>query len=161
MLDNMNLARFVANKYMNFGLEYDDLQQMAFEGLVRAATRFDKNKGYAFSTYAFHCMDNEIKRHFEKKRICTESLDEQIKDDLTLSYFVEDETDTFGEIETKEVIANALKELNDREKFVINSFYLKEPHMKRDEIAKALNVCPQRVSQILKRALGKIRKYVS
>lgn len=161
VLDNMNLARFVAKKYMNTGIEYDDLQQMAFEGLVRAAARFDVSKGYAFSTYACRCIENGIKRYFEKKRISAESLDEPIKENLSLSDFVEDGVDLFDEIETKEVIANAMNVLNDKERFVVNSFYLKEPHVKRVEIAKALNVCPQRVSQILRSALKKIRENVS
>ena len=56
--DNLALAKYVAKKYIQSGLEYDDLLQVAYEGLVLAAARYDPSKGFAFSTFAVCCMDS-------------------------------------------------------------------------------------------------------
>lgn len=159
--DNLNLARFVAKKYLSNDMEYEDIESIAFIGLVKAAKSFDKSKGYAFSTYAVRCIENEIKYYFRKKSICAESLDEPIQDNLILADTIEDKTDTFEEFAMNEALKCALNELDDREKFVVDMLYVKEPPLTQQEISRMLNINQSQVSRTLKRALNKIREYVT
>lgn len=43
-------------------LDYDDLKQVGFMGLIKAAQKFDMKQGVSFSTYAVYWINQEIKR---------------------------------------------------------------------------------------------------
>lgn len=49
---NLRLVFSLAGGYLNRGLEFADLVQEGFEGLMRAVDKFDYMKGFKFSTYA-------------------------------------------------------------------------------------------------------------
>ncbi len=61
------LARVIAKRYMNKGIEYDDLFQVASMGLVLAIDRFDCERGVKFSTFAMPTIMGEVKRYFRDK----------------------------------------------------------------------------------------------
>jgi RNA polymerase sigma-B factor len=61
------LIRGVARRYANRGEPLDDLQQVAYLGLVKAINRFDPGIGDRFVTYAYPVVTGEVKRHFRDK----------------------------------------------------------------------------------------------
>lgn len=61
------IAEILAKKYVNKGIDYDDLFQVASLGLIFAIDRFDISKGYEFSSFATPTIVGEIKRHFRDK----------------------------------------------------------------------------------------------
>jgi RNA polymerase sigma-B factor len=61
---NMEVARSIAAKYRSRGIPSEDLEQVAYVALVRAADRFDPEKADDFLTYAVPTIRGEIKRHF-------------------------------------------------------------------------------------------------
>jgi len=54
-------------KYLNKGVDYDDLYQVGAMALVSAADRFDVSKGYEFTTFATPTILGEIKKYFRDK----------------------------------------------------------------------------------------------
>jgi RNA polymerase primary sigma factor len=46
------LASWAAHRYLKTGIDPDDLQQIAMLGHLRAAQKFDPDRGFAFATYA-------------------------------------------------------------------------------------------------------------
>jgi RNA polymerase primary sigma factor len=59
---NLRLVAFRAKRYLNRGVDFDDLNTMGYEGLVKAVEKFDHTRGYRFSTYAIWWIDQAIAR---------------------------------------------------------------------------------------------------
>jgi RNA polymerase sigma-B factor len=62
------LAFSLARRYANRGETLEDLGQVALLGLVKAAQRFDPDRGVEFSTFATVTITGELRRHFRDKR---------------------------------------------------------------------------------------------
>lgn len=59
---NLALVKSVVRRFLNRGVEYDDLVQLGSMGLTKAIKRFDTSLGVHFSTYAVPMIAGEIKR---------------------------------------------------------------------------------------------------
>ena len=62
LLENGNLIKSIVRRYLNKGVEYDDLFQLASMGLLKAISGFDESFNVRFSTYAVPMIAGEIKR---------------------------------------------------------------------------------------------------
>ncbi len=62
IVENNNLIKSIVRRYLNKGVEYDDLYQLASMGLLKAINGFDEAFGVRFSTYAVPMIAGEIKR---------------------------------------------------------------------------------------------------
>lgn len=69
VIGNLGLAGSVAKRFLHrgkqYGLEYDDLFQIAAIGLIKAAKTWDPERG-KFSTHAVTVMQNEIRMELDK-----------------------------------------------------------------------------------------------
>lgn len=61
---HMSVARDVARRYRGKGVADEDLDQVAYLGLVKAARRFDIDKGSDFLRYAVPTIRGELRRYF-------------------------------------------------------------------------------------------------
>lgn len=64
VLENQSLARSVAGRYRNRGLELEDLTQVAMVRLVKAVHRYQVDRGWSFAAFALPTISGEIKRSF-------------------------------------------------------------------------------------------------
>lgn len=62
IVENNNLIKSIVRRYLNKGVEYDDLYQLASMGLLKAIIGFDESFNVRFSTYAVPMIAGEIKR---------------------------------------------------------------------------------------------------
>ena len=65
--EHADLAEHFARRYSGRGLARDDLRQMAMLAMVKAADRFEPERGVAFSTFASRTIDGELKRSFRDR----------------------------------------------------------------------------------------------
>lgn len=61
---NMRLARDCAKRYRGRGIADDDLEQVAYVGLVKAVRGFDPTRGHDFLVFAVPTIRGELRRHF-------------------------------------------------------------------------------------------------
>lgn len=64
---HMYIADILSKKYVNKGIEYEDIYQVASLGLLFAVQRFDVDRGFEFSSFATPTIVGEIKKHFRDK----------------------------------------------------------------------------------------------
>ena len=60
--ENLPLVAAVAKRYLNRGLETEDLRQLGSIGLLKAIRKFDPSFNVCFSTYAVPLIAGEIRR---------------------------------------------------------------------------------------------------
>ena len=65
--DHLYMVNILIRKYLNKGVDYDDLYQVGAMALIAAVERFDPSKGYDFSSFATPTIIGEIKKHFRDK----------------------------------------------------------------------------------------------
>ncbi|SDZ04650.1 SigB/SigF/SigG family RNA polymerase sigma factor [Tindallia californiensis] len=61
------IAEILSRKYLNKGIDYEDIYQVASLGLIYAIERFDTERGYEFSSFATPTIIGEIKKYFRDK----------------------------------------------------------------------------------------------
>lgn len=61
------LAEILAKKFINRGVDYDDIYQVACIALINAVERFDVNAEVKFASFATPTIIGEIKRYFRDK----------------------------------------------------------------------------------------------
>jgi RNA polymerase sigma-B factor len=62
--DHLSLARALAHRYRDRGEPMDDLLQVAYLGLVKAANGYVEGNGPGFTAYAVPTITGELRRHF-------------------------------------------------------------------------------------------------
>lgn len=160
--DNINIANKLAWQYynkFNRKIEFEELQSLSYFGLTKAANTFDNNLKYAFSTYAYKCIINELllfyrnnKKHFASS-LSMEVVDENIslQDLIAVDYKAEELI--YSNLEKAELY-KFINELSKNECLVIN--YILQGK-KMGQIAKFLNCSQPQISRIYHKALHRLR----
>lgn len=63
VMHNLRLVYSIAARYKGRGVSYLDLVQEGTLGLIRAAEKFEFEKGYRFSTYSFNWITQAVRRY--------------------------------------------------------------------------------------------------
>jgi RNA polymerase sigma-B factor len=61
---NMRVAADATRRFRGRGIAADDLEQVAYLGLVKAVQGFDPERGYDFLSFAIPTIRGEVRRHF-------------------------------------------------------------------------------------------------
>lgn len=61
------LAEIISKKFLNRGIDYEDILQVASLALIKAVERFKPDKGVKFVSFATPTIVGEIKRYFRDK----------------------------------------------------------------------------------------------
>ena len=64
---HLYLVNLLAKKYINKGVDFEDIYQVASLALIYAINRYDIEKGYEFSSFATPTIIGEIKKYFRDK----------------------------------------------------------------------------------------------
>jgi RNA polymerase primary sigma factor len=162
---NMRLVISIVKKFVNLQNGFDDLLSDGIIALLRAVDKFDVGLGFRFSTYATQVVRrNSYRRVMEKqaeRQRNTGSIHENgidISDDQKESSMSESR---WNELRSK--LSTMLDGLDRREKFIIRARFSLGGHRRiqtLQRLADKLGVSKERIRQLEKRALDKLRGMV-
>ena len=169
---NIRLVVYIAKKFDNSGMEFDDLISIGAIGLIKAVKTYSLDKNIKLATYASRCIENEILMQLRKNtRIKNEvSLDEPLSSDgegneLLLADIIPVEEDSVSKgVETssdKQILFNVIRKLDVREqKIMIYRFGLNgEEEKTQKEVADMMGISQSYISRIEKKIL-KLKLYI-
>lgn len=115
IIENSPLIKSVIKKYLNKGIEFDDLFQLGSLGFLKAISNFDENYGVKFSTYAVPMIAGEVKRFIRDNGIIKVSRSTK-QLNIRINRFIEEYINKFEKSPSIDIIA---KEFNIDEREVV------------------------------------------
>ena len=168
---NLRLVVYIAKKFENSGVNIEDLISIGTIGLMKAINSYKLDKNIKLATYASRCIENEILMYLRKNnKIKTEiSIDEPINtdsegNDLSLADILGTDNDSIfksvEESDNKKVLEIAIKNLNDREKTIMQLRYGFNgfDEMTQKEVADKLGISQSYISRIEKKVINNLKK---
>ncbi len=161
---NMRLVMSIIKKFVNANNAFDDLLSDGAMAIMRAVDKFDYDRGFRFSTYATQVVRRNAYRTIMQRQ----------NDKLRTAISTEESGVDVCEVERTGIdenrwqllrsrLAEMLDQLDRREKLIIRARFSLGSHRRvqtLQRLAEVLGVSKERVRQIEKRALEKLRALV-
>ncbi|MFS0672354.1 RNA polymerase sporulation sigma factor SigE [Ornithinibacillus sp. 179-J 7C1 HS] len=168
---NLRLVVYIARKFENTGINIEDLISIGTIGLIKAVNTFNPEKKIKLATYASRCIENEILMYLRRNnKLKSEiSFDEPLNIDwdgneLLLSDVLGTEEDVITKnLETKvdkHLLQNALSQLNDREKQIMELRFglVGEEEKTQKDVADMLGISQSYISRLEKKIIRRLKK---
>ncbi len=158
---NMRLVMSIAKKYVTPQLTFDEMLSDGILTLMQAVEKFDYDRGFRFSTYAYRSIVHGIYRS-----VATVQKDELYFTQEADQWAIEQQDDQSSSSMNEQIWHNLRKltssmldQLDRRERFIIRSRYALGFHRKvrtLQYLADKLGISKERVRQLEKRAVSKL-----
>ena len=158
---NMRLVMSIARKFVTPQNSFDDLLSEGTIALMNAVEKFDYERGFRFSTYAYRAISRGIYRTVagrQKELSELTSFDAQVADALQDT----SRSDVVDHVEERrrQLLTQFVNRLDRRERLIVRSRFALGPHRKKRtcrELGQRLGISKERVRQLEQRAIGKIK----
>ncbi len=167
---NLRLVVYIAKKFENTGMEFEDLISVGAIGLIKAVRTFKLDKNIRLATYASRCIENEILMQLRKvsKLKNDISLDKPLCEDgdgnqMVLSDILPCEDDlesqTIDAPADKQIINELIGKLNAREQEIMVLRYglMGHQELTQREVALKLGISQSYISRLEKRILNDMK----
>jgi len=159
---NMRLVMSIVKKFVTPQQSFDEMLSEGILTLMQTVEKFDYDRGFRFSTYAYRSIARSSYRSVTAARKESARLTRDAEDwafeqaDPSTSSSMSDQV--WGSL--RELTASMLEKLDRRERFIIRSRYALGAHRKVRTfqfLADKLGVSKERVRQLEQRAVNKLR----
>lgn len=177
---NLRLVVFISKKFENTGIGLEDLISIGTIGLIKAINTFRADKNIKLATYASRCIENEILMYIRKYSGIRQemSIEEPLNVDwdgneLLLSDILGSDEDTISDAlekdEDQKIIAQALRQLDERERLIIRlRFGLHEDgcfdnngkELTQKEVADLLGISQSYISRLEKKIIRTLKNEI-
>ena len=143
---NLRFVVAIARQYQNKGLPIDDLISEGNIGLMKAARKYDGERGVRFVNYAVVFVRQQIEKalKLESAELRVENM-KDVRDD--------------NSSDVADAAEFSLDSLNERERKVVTAYFgIGQERLTMAEIAEEMNLRRERVRQIRNKAIRKLKK---
>lgn len=155
---------FLARRFAQSGIYYEDLRQEGLLACVLAASSFGPLGGASFPTYALHCAQNRMLDFVRREKRASKNLDsgDAVVDEQSNETLFDHVPDHPAFLENPEHIAlvnqmnAAIARLPERERHCLQFSFFED--LTHEEISLRLGVTRARVGQLIGQAIGRLRK---
>ena len=167
---NLRLVAYIARKFDNSGIDYEDLISTGAVGLIKAVRTFKMDKNIRLATYASRCIENEILMQLRKLgKIKNDiSLDKPLCEDydgnqLVLADIIPSDDDmvatTVDEPADRQMLHQLISGLNSREREIMILRYglMGQEELTQREVAIKLGISQSYISRLEKRILSDMK----
>lgn len=166
---NLRLVVFVAKKFKNCNIEFEDLISIGSLGLIKAVKTFSLEKNIKLATYACRCIENEILMQIRKDAKLTKnvSFDKPLNVDkegnkLLLSDILQEDDPSEKMIDDDfdmHTVRSLISKLKGREKEIMLLRYglVGDKEFTQKEVADRLGISQSYISRIEKKILDDMR----
>jgi RNA polymerase primary sigma factor len=173
---NLRFVVAIARQYQGNGLEMEDLVSEGNIGLMKAARKFDGERGLRFVNYAVvfvrQQIEKALKMESSERRVeaavagHTRSVDAPLgsKANVNLLSVLADANAPMADVRVynanvETAVEHALAKLDERESRVVNAYFgIGQDHLTMAEIAEDMGLKRERVRQIRDRAIRRMKK---
>lgn len=160
---NMRLVISVVKKFVSPQRSFDEMLSDGIYSVMQAVDKFDYNRGFRFSTYAYRAIARNAYRKIqdaqrESLRLVNSEDEVYEVEDQGLSSSLDERT---WEL-LRGVLAGLMKRLDRREQFILRGRYALGSHRKVktfQSLADKLGLSKERVRQLEQRAVAKLRRW--
>lgn len=161
--DNHNLIyKFLSLRNLDVN-DIEDWYGVAATGLCKAGIIFDSTRGVRFSSLAFICMENEVRREF--RRIYKHEIPDVISlectvigtNDITLGELIPDSTDYEEMVDFNDAMCRALDEMSDKGRDIVNKIIA---GAEKTEVARLFGISRTAVYNTYHSFIRKLKKYL-
>jgi RNA polymerase sigma factor for flagellar operon FliA len=170
--ENTGLVSLLVGRMMRLfprlpsGIDREDLESFGYLGLVQAARAYDPARGVAFSTYAYHCIENTIRAQLQRasrREFDCLSLDALVGDDedgTPLAELIPDESANAErqalDSAEQDVLRRTVRTLPPRLAEIIQDLYFAQHSAA--EVARRHGLTTQRVQALHRQGLTALRR---
>lgn len=167
---NLRLVVYIAKKFENSSIDFEDLISIGSVGLIKAVKTFNLDKNIKLATYACRCIENEILMQLRKTSKTTKdiSFDKPLSMDkegnqLLLSDVLPSDEDivvkVVDESADKQMVHMLIEGLNQREREIMILRYglTGQDELTQKEVADKLGISQSYISRLEKRILDEMR----
>lgn len=160
---NMRLVISIVKKFVSPSFSFDELLSDGIVILMNAVEKFDYDRGFRFSTYAYRSIArNAYRKVMDRKKdsarfaaVAEETIEGSVEDSGTASL----DEKTWERL--RAMLAKFLGKLDKRERLIVRARYALGQHrtiQTFQSIADKLGVSKERVRQLEQRAVGKLQQ---
>jgi RNA polymerase primary sigma factor len=159
---NIRLVISIVKKFVSPKHSFDDLLSDGIESLINAVDKFDYDRGFRFSTYAYRVVTRDAYRMIVTQQRNDARFDTAASDDLSLIPD-RDRSSPLREhqwMRMRETSKSMIQHLDRREQFILRSRFALGAHRKVrtfQYLATKLGISKERVRQLEQRAISKLQ----
>ena len=163
---NMRLVISIVKKFVTPQQSFDDLLSEGIVTLMKAVEKFDFDRGFRFSTYAYRSIVRQVYRTVtlatKEEASYTRDAEEWAFEDADAGSSSSMSDQLWSNL--RELMTSLLDQLDRRERFIVRSRYALGAHRKVRTfqfLADKLGVSKERVRQLESRAVGKLQAFAA